>query len=238
MKFKVLLLTAATLMTLVGETRGMRPRGVATEYPAYAAQNGIQVAAQALDPDQVKRLFATDVYKQYIVIEVAVYPGSSTPNLHDVDFTLRLNGQSTSIRPATPEAVAASLTRPSKSDNVTPRGRDIAIYPTAEIGYESGGYDPVTGRRRSGVYTGGGVGVGVGSPGPAGPPPDVYDRNRSTMEAELTDKSLPDGRITNPVAGYLYFPLPSGKKKYTVSTLEFRGDDASIEVIFPGPRKH
>jgi len=56
------------------------------------------------------------------------------------------------------------------------------------------------------------VGVGVGKSG--GPPdPGVTDRDRAAMQQELEDKSLPEGKATSAVAGYLYFPKPRGKAK-------------------------
>jgi hypothetical protein len=39
------------------------------------------------------------------------------------------------------------------------------------------------------------------------------------MELELTEKGLPEGTVSRPVAGYLYFPSP-GKKKSNVYQLE------------------
>jgi hypothetical protein len=45
------------------------------------------------------------------------------------------------------------------------------------------------------------------------------------MEQELWEKSLPDGKTTRAVAGYLYFPKPSSKSKN--ATWELRWDNAS-----------
>ena len=39
------------------------------------------------------------------------------------------------------------------------------------------------------------------------------------MELELTEKSLPEGSIKNPVARYLYFPLPDKKKRPITSSI-------------------
>lgn len=236
MKTAVLLLAAA--VALSAQSRGLRPKAAATDYPAFAAQNGVQVAAEALDPEQAKRSFATDLSDNYIVVEVAVYPGNVPVKLRSIDFELRLNGHPTPVRPVSAEAIASNLSRPAKrasSSTTSP----VTVYPSAEIGYESGGYG-VDGRRHSGMVYGTGVGVGVGGTGRdiPPPPPSVKERNRSTMETELTEKGMPEGEITGPVAGYLYFPIPSAKKKYTVASLEYLGDNATVDLVFPASRKH
>jgi len=234
MKPVVLLLAAA--VALSGQSRGLRPKTSATDYPAFAAQNGVQLAAEALDPEHAKRSFATDLSNSYIVVEVAVYPGTVPVKLRSIDFELRLNGHPTPVRPVSAEAIASNLSRPAKrasSSSTSP----VTVYPSAEIGYESGGYGP-DGRRHSGMVYGTGVGVGVGSGHDIPPPPPgVTERNRSTMETELTEKGLPEGELTGPVAGYLYFPIPSAKKKYTVASMEYLGDNATVDLVFPAPRK-
>jgi hypothetical protein len=39
------------------------------------------------------------------------------------------------------------------------------------------------------------------------------EADRKTMETELRDKQLPPGEAKQPIAGYLYFPVPSKKMK-------------------------
>ena len=92
-----------------------------------------------------------------------------------------------------------------------PRERDVSISPTAGIGYESGGIDPVTGQRRpGGVVTSTGVGVGVGAPPPK---PGSTEADRRTMELELREKGVPEGSTATPVAGYVYFTIPPRKNR-------------------------
>lgn len=238
MKLGIVLL--ATSLLASAETHGLRPRAAATDYPAYAAQNGIQIAAEPLDPEQVKKSFAADLYQNYIVMEVAVFPGTQNVKLRDVDFEIRLNGHPTPIRPVSPEAVASSLTRQSRASSSPRTGsRDVNIYPEANIGYETGTGNYPNGGRRSGMIVGGGVGVGVGGPsGGRDIPPQIASKDRAVIETELTEKGLPSGEITGPVAGYLYFPIPSTRKKYTVSALEYIGDTATVNVTFPPVKKH
>jgi hypothetical protein len=108
--------------------------------------------------------------------------------------------------------------------------RDVVVSPSVEVGYESGGYyDPATGRRSGGgVYTGAGVGVGVGGRGNG---PASTDRDRYVMQLELTEKGLPEGSASKPVAGYLYFQLASKKK--ATRQLEYASDNNKATLQLP-----
>jgi len=89
------------------------------------------------------------------------------------------------------------------------------------VGYEYGTYiDPVTGQRvhAKGVSTSAGVGVSAGNHVPA----DIADRDREVIERELRDKGLPEARVSIPIAGYLYFPLPHAK------------NDAKYRLVYSG----
>jgi hypothetical protein len=233
-------LCLASGLLAAGDSRGMRPRGSSAEYPAHEAAGGIEVAAAVIPPDQVAKLFATDLNKGgYIVLEVAVYPqAGEEANLLPRDFLMRIGRDPATVRPVSADAIASVLQKRNTPGKGTPPGpHDVTVYPTATIGYESGGYDPMTGRRRSGVYTETGVGVAVGGPG-APPGPASTDRDRDTMRQELTDKGLPEGRTTEAVAGYLYFPKPaSAKSKSAAYHITYYGERAQIHLDIPAPKK-
>ncbi len=217
---------------------GIRPRGASNDYPVHETTSGVTVGAVAIPADQVRKLFATDLNRGgYLVVEVAVYPEQgSEVNLLTGDFMLQIGSELLTMRPASARAIATAL-----QDKNAPKQQsasDVTIYPTATVGYESGGgYDPVTGgRRQGGVYTGVGVGVATGGQGPAGPPrPASTDRDRATMQQELEDKALPEGKTTHAVAGYLFFPRPSGKLKNAVWELTYYGADGKIRLLIPPP---
>jgi hypothetical protein len=221
MKAVSLLLTLAG--ALAAGQPGTRPRADANEYPAHASTGPVAIGARLLTPGQVQDTFSTDLNRGYVVVEVAVYPkDGGSLDLGPGDFLLRIGGTETDARPATPRAVAAALRKASSKD------RDVALYPSAGVGYESGPrvYDPATGGTRGGGWnTGAGVGVGVGGQHPAS-----TDADRKTMEMELSDQELPEKVITAPVAGYLYFPLVT-KKKNTVYELEYQGQ--AIRLVIP-----
>ncbi|HEX8985879.1 MAG TPA: hypothetical protein VF767_10615 [Bryobacteraceae bacterium] len=204
-----LLLAAAAM---AADTPGLKPKFEATGYPAHAQAPGANVGARLLTPEQVRGAFSTDLNRGYVVVEVAVYPQDGDQlDLGPGDFTLRLEGTDISARPAAPKTIAQVLSKAASGD------RDIDVYPTVGVGYESGrGYDPMYGGR-GGWTTGAGVGVGVGRPRGAS-----TEADRKTMALELGDQQLPEKMITAPVAGYLYFPLAAKNKRATY-ILEYQG---------------
>lgn len=236
MKNLIILLAASTL-ALATDPRSLKPRPSPTDYPAHETANGLTIGAAALSPSQVKSAFSTDLH-EYLVIEVAVYPEPGQPlDIITPDFALRVGVQGEMVRAANPHAIAASNQR--KNAPKPGRASDVTIYPSATIGYESGrGYDPVTGRnRRGGVYTETGVGVGIGDQGGAYPPrPGSTDRDRDVMGQELTDKMLPEGRTTDPIAGYLYFRLPA-KTRTSALELQYFTAGGKVRVLLQVTRK-
>ncbi len=232
MKAGILLLVCAALSF---GSDGIKPRPAASDYPVKDQSKNATIAAAVLDADQVKSLFSTDL-KDYVVVEVGVYPspGASVDVTPD-DFAVRV-GTSEVVRAANPRAMAASNARKNAPARQSRRS-DIDVYPTAEIGYESGGYDPVTGRRRSGVYSGAGVGVGVGgSPYPDVPPPASTGRDREVMHQELADKTLPSGTTDQPVAGYLYFRLPA-KAHNSALELQYFAKSGKVRLPLPATKR-
>jgi hypothetical protein len=58
------------------------------------------------------------------------------------------------------------------------------------------------------------------------------------MEQELWQQSLPDGTVNRPVAGYLYFPKPSGKaKKAAAWILRWDNNGARVKLELPNSGK-
>jgi len=178
---------------------------MATQYSAHAELDGVGVGAKLLSRDEARKAFVSDVNDCCLVVEIALYPRKDRAvDVSLNDLTLRQIGSETAAKPSSAKLIAATLQKSSRAK------RDISVYPSTEIGYGSGpAYDPNTGTQRAGgVYTRTGVGVGIGSAG-AG----ATDKDRSTMEMELSEKGLPEGSATAPVAGYVYFPIHSTKKK-------------------------
>jgi hypothetical protein len=230
----VICLAAGLLFAKDAGPGGIRPRASASEYPAQQSGKDTTIAAAVVPPAQVSKLFATDLNRGgYVVVEVAVYPHPGADvNLLSRDFLLRAGSDPTTMRPVSASAIASALQR--KNTPKPRKSSDVTLYPTATIGYESGSYG---GQRHGGVYTATGVGVGIGDPGGAGPPhPASTNADRSTMQQELEDKGLPEGRTSQAVAGYLFFPKPASAKVASYN-LTYYAADGQISLVVPPPTK-
>ena len=218
-----LLAIAGAALGLATNPPGIHARPAASDYPASDSSENITVAAAVLPPEQVRNTFATDLNHGYIVVEVGVYPrNGSSIDLSSLDFALRV-GATDMVRPATPRVLASILQQ--KNAGPPPRSSDVTLYPTADVGVASG----PNGRA---VYTGAGVGVGIGDQGQP-PRPGSTDRDRMTMGQELEDKALPEGKTERAVAGYLYFPMTSLKRKNVAFALMYYAAGSKLRVLFP-----
>jgi hypothetical protein len=184
---------------------GTEPRAEASRYPASAQQGQLSIGAQWLTAEQTRRAFAMELHQSVLVVEVAIFPGKGAPiNILRSDFAVRSTGSEKASKPLYPRSVALTAERPSGS------GVDTEAYERVGIGIERGErIDPVTGQRErvGGVYTTTGTGVTVRSKG--GQP---TERELEAMERQFSDKSLPEGTVSRPLAGYLFFPFPDKKK--------------------------
>lgn len=189
----------------VGGPKGTVPRATVERYTIHTVRDGIGVGVGLLSQEQVRKTFVSDVDRCCVVVEVALYPAKDKAlDVSLNDFALRMSGAETATKPASAKLVAMRLQRKAGS------GRDITVSPTVGVGYESAGYDPITGGRTSGGVTrSAGVMVGVGG---SGPKAGSTDKDRAAMEIELGEKGLPEGSASAPVSGYVYFPLVSRKK--------------------------
>ena len=93
-----------------------------------------------LTPEEVRKTFVSDVYRSYVVVEVAIYPAGELELELDA-FQLRIPGAQKAARPATPRAVAAALQKTAASQS------EVIVYPSVGVGYETGG------RRGSGWWS-------------------------------------------------------------------------------------
>lgn len=226
MKSAALLLASLVVTTtlIASGPKGTVPRSSAARYAAHSEVDGVKLGAVFLTAQEARRAFTSDVNRCCLVVEVALYPVKERPlEVSSDDFALRLTGSDSAAKPSSAQLLASTLEKKARSD------REIVVSPGVEVGYGSGDYyDPATGQRRGGgVYTGAGVGVGVGGRG-NGP---ANDRDRDVMALELSEKGLPEGAASKPVAGYLYFQL-SSKKKNATYQLEYtlNGNKVSLPL--------
>lgn len=223
-------LTLASLLTFVlltgalaDSTKGLKPRPNASSYPVHQQQAVIALGAEQLSNTQVQHAFATELDKRYIVVEIGVFPAKDAITLAPDDFMLRVPGSNQMLRPVSPETIATVLHKKPATQ------RDVTVTPVMGVGYETGGTNPNGTRDRGGWSTSTGAIVGVGDKQVGG-----TESDRKTMETELRDKQLPPGEAKQPVAGYLYFPVPSKKTKgnYELQYLK-NGEKVSLSLNTP-----
>lgn len=219
-----MVLLSVTLLLATGP-RGTEPRSAATRYPAHSEISSVALGASRLSADQARKGFVSDINRCCVVVEVALYPSKGKPvNVSLNDFVLRIKDTDVVAKPSSAKVIAASLQKKARSD------RDVTVYPSYGVTYQSGhGYDPVTGTQGSGVTQTTGVVVGIG---PSGSNPTSTDKDRSVMETELSEKGIPEGAASAPVAGYIYFPI-SPKKKNIAYQLEYALDQNRILLSLP-----
>jgi hypothetical protein len=206
--------------------RGSVPRSSADRYHSHTERDGTSVGANILTPQQVGKVFVSDLNRCCIVVEFAFYPSKENVP-HDLlldDFALYISGSDIGTKPQSATVVAASLQKKAGS------GPPVSVRGGTTVGYESGtSTDPNTGQptRVHGVYTG--TEVDISDPKPA---PGSTERDRQDMEKELDQKGLPRGKTSAPVSGYLYFSIHDRKKdaKYQLE-YNFNGE----KLVLPLP---
>jgi hypothetical protein len=191
------------------------PRAAAAAYPVSKVQPVYSIGAKQLSKTEVRNSFATPLADRYIVVDIGFYPADGkTISLNQSDFSLRTTDGKDLVSPASPATIASICQKRPGSSN------DVTLYPTANVGYVSYPSYDGSGRRVSGPVYGVGMGVGVDK----SPSAATTDSDRQTMEIELLDKELKDAEVSKPVAGYLYFPIPTKQK--VEYQLEYHGTDA------------
>lgn len=211
---------------------GTAPRAENWRYPAHGEFKEVKVGAALLTTRQAKQAFSSEINRCCLVVEVAIYPDKDVPvDVSIDDFALRTESSNSATKAESAQVLAATL-----YEKAQPSKRDVTVSQSVGIGVESGPrYDPATGvsqGRQTGVYTSAGVGVGVGAD-PSNPRPGSSDRDREIMELELSEKGLPEGAAARPVAGYLYFPVASTKKKSHGHQLEYTLNGNKMTLQLP-----
>lgn len=103
----VAFLTLAPLAT-AGPT-GTIPKTSADRYPAHDEHDGTKISAALMSPAEVRKVFGFDVDRSCPIVEVALYPPSDKERRVTLgDFSLRVAGANTAVKPSTAIAVAAN----------------------------------------------------------------------------------------------------------------------------------
>ncbi len=185
--------------------RGVPARPSATDYAASTKWQNATFAASLVPAKQVEHMFAFDISKSYVVFEVACYADSSADlKLAREAFVVKVNASGEAVHNAEPGVVASAIQRQNLPPMPSSHGVNVAT--AAAIGVEHG-TDPYSGRPATHVYTAGEVGVETGRD--RTPPQDARpggtSEDRRMLEAQLQARSLPEGPVHHPVAGYIFF---------------------------------
>jgi hypothetical protein len=229
-----ILCSAVMFGTLAWAGDGRVPRSSSSDYPVHQDTKNATIAAVRVSPEQLNRIFPSDLSKKYVVLEVAIYPkNDAVIEVASMDFVLRLTDSES--HPDTAEEVAA-MWRP--HSNAHP---DITskTHVNTETGVIIGhGTDPVTGRPTTNAGGYERVGVSNGDdrqrvPYPSGSSGVDADR----FEAMLNKWALTEGKTASPVAGYLYFLLPkSTKAKGKEFELQYAHEGSSAALTLPAAK--
>jgi hypothetical protein len=203
---------------------GVPPRAASTDYPVHGPAESATIAAAIVPANQVSKMFSSGISKDYIVVEVAIYPENGVPfDAHLADFSLRV-GQRIG-RADIPLDVAPW------PDRRAP-GIHSPVDVTTEVGVaHENENDPVYGRQHSTeTYTG----VAVSAPGHDNlpPPPDPRVDPRIVQD-KVQRMALAEGDTKVAIAGYLYFPQYAKRKKSDEVELRYAKDLATVNLVFP-----
>ena len=158
------------------ETKGAPPRAAPTDYQAQAQTGGVTIAADFAG-HAVPTLEAAYSTEEYVVVEVAFFPGAQNRlKLSTDDFALKINDKKSPFTSQPFGYVAKSL-------------KDPEWQPADQEKQKS----------KTGLNTG-----GQGDTGPA-PPPKMPLELRRVMELRVQKSVLPEGDRALPVAGLLFF---------------------------------
>jgi hypothetical protein len=230
-----LLLLAAVTLAPAFAGRGIQPRPSSAGYPIHQNARSAAFGAALLTSRQVKAAFPGDLDRGYIVVEAAAFPEQGqTVKLFVSDFAIRYGDELVYALDST--AVTAALEQKRPDNNSSTMNPPSRVSATAGVGRASGSADPTTGRRPQGWETYGGVSTepDIGSYPRPDPPPSQSRRN---VLADIEDRALPEGPTVNPVAGYLYFPVPSKARKNAQFTLVYMAGDPPVELPLPQEKR-
>jgi len=195
---------------LAGDT-GTSVRPAPSDYDAHQTIRDATIAAGALPGAQAARVFSNALNKNFVVVEIAVYPENGrTFDVTAIDFAIK-TAPGDRIYAATPEQVAWYRKR--SPDQTSSSGTSSnGVHVVTEVGVIVGSHtNPVTGKTEHGVATYGGVGVD-NRPVPNPPTPSGSADNTYVLEGKLRGLELQEGQTARPVSGYLYFEVPKKLK--------------------------
>lgn len=204
-------------LVLAADT-GTSVRSAASDYEAHQAIANATIAASLLSRAQAAKIFSGAVGKNFITVEIAVYPANGrTFDLSALDFALK-NGHDDTLFAVAPEEVAWHGKR--RPDASFPNGPLSGVHVVTEAGIGVGTRsNPATGQTSHGVTAY--AGAEVDNRAQPNPPAQSNSADSTyVLEGKLRGLGLQEGQITRPISGYLYF-AGSRKQRNTPRVLEY-----------------
>ena len=204
---------------------GVPPRASAKDYPIQGPADAATIAAVIVPAAQVNKMFSPEIGKQYVVVEVAIYPENGVPfDVRSSDFALRV-GQ----RVGRADRPMDVVTWPERRNSAGRSPVDVTTDAGVIYGRSN---DPVYGHRQTvGTYTG----VNVEAPGRADPPPPDPRHDPAAVYDKIQRFALTEGITKAPIAGYLYFPQYAKGKKSDEIELKYAKDSVEVNLLLGKP---
>jgi hypothetical protein len=204
---------------------GLPPRPRPSDYPVRQSTKTATIAAAVVPPDQAGKMFSPEIAKQYIVVEVAVYPeAGQTVDVKPLLFSLKVGDRFSNAEQPGDVAPLPASPRPVM-------GQTTAV--TTETGVAYGRTtNPVNGRSTQNLEAYSAVTV-ADARQPAPPAPSSSSADPRIVADKLWNKALPEGQTANAVAGYLYFARYAKQRKSDSLELSYSDSDLSVLLQFP-----
>jgi hypothetical protein len=207
---------------LFADDRGVRPRANASDYSANQAVKSATIAAARVPARQIEKMFSPEIARQYVVVEVAIYPQDGKSfDVDYFDFALKLGDTVTHVEK--PRDVATPW-----PEKTVESAKPVTVITETGVAV-SRTNDPVYGKRTNvGTYES----VGVTNDPRAASPPPKQGPDPQIVEQRVREKSLPTGGTRIAIAGYLFFPQYVKHKKGPME-FQWSKDNESMALSLP-----
>ena len=214
---------------------GTKPRAAADAYQIHTQIPDFAIGATLLTPDDVNHEFTSNLNGCCLVVEIGIYPAEGKSlEIARKNFVLHVSGTKKAEPAANPDVLAVGYNLSPPRGSMTPHGSVGAMVGTGGGYYPGPGQSqpgpPGPGQPPSGRTVDTSAEIGVGTPGAPSPPTEL---DRELMALELNKKGLPEGKISQPTAGYLYFVRAKKKKKDATHELECVLSGEKINLTLP-----
>ena len=204
---------AATLCCLIAFA-GTEPKARPEDYPVHTRAGDLGIGAEYM-VQSISTPKASFIAKDYLVVEVGVFPPRTGEMIRASAFTLRVNGAKQELLTQTPGIVAASMKYEdwSRQRGVVAQAGPIIIGP-----------------RTTGRFPGDNREQIPRNPAPTDAAPEVERETVDPSDA-VDAAALSEGPARQPRSGYLYFPFTGKLTKIKTVELIYRPESSEAVVL-------